>query len=144
MKLFIKNLQKKIPVSRPKIKQAVLKVLSREISVKAGEINISFISDSKIRKLNALYHNRNYPTDVLAFDLSVDKKNLIVDIYISADTAVKNSRIFRTEPKTELYLYVIHAMLHIAGYDDHSLKETSLMRKKEDTYLKWLLSKPKQ
>jgi len=74
----------------------------------------------------------------------VDKKNLVVDIYISSDTALKNSRIFRTDPKAELYLYVIHAMLHIAGYDDHSLKETSLMRKKEDTYLKWLLLKPKQ
>jgi probable rRNA maturation factor len=144
VKIIIKNLQKKIPVSRPKIKQAVLKVLAREICGKPGEINISFISDTKIRKLNALYHGRNYPTDVLAFDLSGDKESLIADIYISADTALKNSRIFRTDPRSELYLYVIHAMLHIAGYDDHSLKETGLMRKKENTYLKWLLSKPKQ
>jgi probable rRNA maturation factor len=144
VKIVIKNLQKKIPVSRPKIRQAVLKVISRETRGKAGEINISFISDSKIRKLNALYHNRNYPTDVLAFDLSNDKENLIVDIYISADTAAKNSKIFRTDPKIELYLYVIHAMLHIAGYDDHSRKQTALMREKENTYLKWLLSRPKQ
>jgi len=144
VKIIIKNLQKKIPISRPKIEKAVLKVLSLEIRAKAAEINISFISDSKIRKLNALYHGRDYPTDVLAFDLSNEKENLIADIYISADTAIKNSRIFQTDPKVELYLYVIHAMLHIAGYDDHSLKETGLMRKKEDTYLKWLLSKPKQ
>jgi probable rRNA maturation factor len=144
VKIFIKNLQKKIPVSRPKIKQAVLKVLSQEKGVKAGEINISFITDSKIRYLNALYHGRNYPTDVLAFDLSGDKKDLIVDIYISADTALTNSKIFRTDPKSELYLYVIHAMLHISGYNDHCPKETSLMRKKEGIYLKWLSSKPKQ
>jgi probable rRNA maturation factor len=144
LKIIIKNLQKKIPVSRPKIKQVVLKVISQEKLADAGEINLSFIADSKIKRLNAVYHGRNYPTDVLAFDLSSDRKKLIVDIYISADTAIKNSRIFRTDPEIELYLYVIHAMLHIAGYDDHGLKETELMRKKEDTYLKWLSLKPKQ
>jgi probable rRNA maturation factor len=144
VRIIIKNLQKKILISRPKIKQAVLKVLSREKGIKAGEINISFITDSKIRKLNAVYHGRDYPTDVLAFDLSDDKERLMADVYISVDTATKNSRIFRTEPKIELYLYVIHAMLHISGYDDHNPQETKLMRKKEGIYLKWLLSKPKR
>lgn len=123
---------------------AILEIISSEIRVKPGEVNVSFISDRKIKSLNRLYHGRDFSTDVLAFDLSNDNKELVADIYISADTAVSNSKIFSTDPQTELYLYVIHGMLHLAGYDDHRPRETKLMRKKEKAYLKWLLSKPKQ
>ena len=131
-------------IDRRKVTAAILEIISSESRVKPGEVNVSFISDRKIKKLNCLYHGRDSTTDVLAFDLSSDKKELVADIYISADTAISNSKTFSTDPQTELYLYVIHGMLHLAGYDDHSPKETKLMRKKEKTYLKWLLSKPKQ
>jgi probable rRNA maturation factor len=104
------------------VRAAILEIISSESRVKPGEINVSFISDRKIKKLNCFYHGRDITTDVLAFDLSRDKK----------------------DPQTELYLYVIHGVLHLSGYDDHSPRQTKLMRKKEKTYLKWLLSKPKQ
>jgi probable rRNA maturation factor len=113
----------------------VLEVISSEGLAKSGEVGISFISDSRIKRLNSRFHNRNAATDVLAFDLSSGKSQLIADIYISADTAVKNSRVFSSEPACELYLYAIHGMLHIAGYDDHKPKDIKLMRKKEAFYL---------
>ncbi len=75
-------------------------------------------------------------TDVLAFDLKRNKSELIADIYISADTALVNSRIYSSDLKTELCLYVIHGLLHILGYDDHKAKDIAVMRKKEAFYLK--------
>ncbi len=133
--LIIKNLQKKIPVDFCKIKEAVWAIISNQGLVKTGEINISFIDDSSIHKLNSRFHGCNFPTDVLAFDLSPDKKRLLADIYISADTALKNSITFRTDPVFEIYLYVIHGMLHIVGYDDQNPGDTKIMRSKERFYL---------
>ena len=142
-KLNIRDLQKKIPIDRRKIKQIILKIISAEKLARSGEVNISFITDFRIKKLNSRFHGRNSPTDVLAFDLSRNQKELIADIYISADTAVKNSKTFKTNPVSELYLYVIHGMLHIAGYDDHKPKDIKLMRSKEQEYLKKVGDSPR-
>ncbi len=114
----------------------VSKIIAACGLAKNGEVNITFITDSMIKRLNSRFHQRNCPTDVLAFDLSRNKKELIADIYISADTAVKNSKVFLTSPGYELYLYVIHGMLHIAGYDDHSPRDIKAMRERESFYLK--------
>lgn len=101
-----------------------------------GEVNINFITDPMIMRLNSRFHQRNCPTDVLAFDLSRNNKELIADIYVSVDTAIKNSKVFLTSPGYELYLYVIHGMLHISGYDDHKPRDIKAMREKESFYLK--------
>lgn len=139
--LIIKNPQKKIPVDFGKIKKTVRDIVSTQGLAKTGEINISFIGDGLIKKLNSRFHGCDFPTDVLAFDLSSDKKRLCADIYISADTAVRNSKIFRTDPVSEIYLYVIHGLLHIAGYDDHLPRDIRIMRGKEEFYLNRLKCK---
>ncbi len=116
----------------------VSKIIAACGLVKNGEVNITFITDSMIKRLNSRFHRRNCPTDVLAFDLSRNKKELIADIYISADTAVKNAKVFLTSPGYELYLYVIHGMLHIAGYDDHEPGDIKAMREKEKLFLNYI------
>jgi probable rRNA maturation factor len=70
----------------------------------------------------------------MAFDLSAEKNKICADIIISCDTAVKNARIFKTSPQRELKLYVVHGILHILGYDDHTPSQKALMRKKEYVY----------
>lgn len=89
-----------------------------------------------MQRLNARYHGRDIPTDVLAFDLSRKRGEVIADIYISADTALRNAKVFSALPSQELLLYVIHGLLHIAGYNDHSPRDIKLMRKKENFYMR--------
>jgi len=76
------------------------------------------------------------PTDVLAFDLTDrwKSKKMFADIIISVDTALRNARFYKTSAAYELKLYSIHGLLHLLGYDDHSLKDSLLMRKKEFQY----------
>ena len=73
---------------------------------------------------------------MLTFDISDPKKRneLTADVIVSADTAVKNSKIYYTTPAYELKLYVIHGLLHLLGYDDRLPRQTRLMRKKEKEY----------
>lgn len=88
-----------------------------------------------IRGLNRRFHGRDRTTDVLAFELAGGPGRRDADVYISVDTAVANARFFKTAPGKEALLYVIHAMLHLSGYDDRTAKQRALMRQKEQSYL---------
>ncbi|MFH1458118.1 MAG: rRNA maturation RNase YbeY [Candidatus Omnitrophota bacterium] len=89
---------------------------------KSGEITVCFVNDKKIKELNLRYLQKNEPTDVLAFDSG--------DIVVSTDAAIRNAKIFETERLYELYLYIIHGVLHLSGYDDKTPKLKKKMDKK--------------
>jgi rRNA maturation RNase YbeY len=127
LKITIRNLQKKIPVNPAKIKGLVSFIFSRERASKTGEITVCFMGDREIRELNLLYLGRYEPTDVIAFDLSGGKKEISADIAVSADTAIRNAKIYRTSKLYELNLYVTHGILHFLGYDDKTAKQRKAM-----------------
>ena len=138
MKVSVRNLQKRIPVNPKRIIKTVLKILSLEGIKKSGEITVCFVNDQKIKELNLRYLGKNNPTDVIAFDISGPKSldEIFADIVISTDRAIDNARIYKTSPLYELYLYVIHGMLHLLGYDDKSKKDRLIMHKKEAELVK--------
>jgi probable rRNA maturation factor len=136
VKIATKNLQRKlIPLDPKRIKNTVLKILKSCSIQKPGEINICFIDDKKIRKLNKKYLKEDYPTDVLSFDISRDKNEIFAEILISTDAAIRNGRLFCTSTAYELYLYIIHGVLHLLGYDDRNARQRRRMRKKEKELL---------
>ena len=140
MKVAVRNLQKKIPVNPKRITKAVLKILSIEGIRNSGEKTFCFVNDTKIKELNSKYLGKNKPTDVIAFDIAEPKSpdKIFADIAISTDRAIDNAARFKTSPLFELYLYVIHGVLHILGYDDRNKKDKLLMRKRESHLLKTL------
>ena len=140
MKITIINLQSKVPISSKRVIKTVQKVLSSEGIKKTGEITVSFVNDPKIKELNLKYLGRDNPTEVIAFDVAEPKRKdkIFADIVISTDTAIGNAKAFKTSPLFELYLYVIHGVLHILGYDDRTKKDKLLMRKKEADLVKKL------
>jgi probable rRNA maturation factor len=129
VKITIKNLQKKIPINPKRIKETILKALSRKGAKKSGVITVCFVNDKKIKALNLKYLHKTEPTDVLAFDLCKSKRSgqMLADIVISTDTATRNSKIFHTTPLYELYLYLVHATLHLLGFDDRNFKQRKIM-----------------
>lgn len=134
LKITIKNLQKKIPINPKNIKKAFLAVLSQEGIRKSGEITVCFVKDRKIKELNLRYLGENNPTDVIAFDVTEknkeSKQDILADIVISTDRVVANARIFNTTASYELYLYVIHGMLHLLGYNDRTARQRKVMASK--------------
>ena len=139
MEVTVKNHQKKIPprsLPNPKIVRAILKYLR----VKNATLSIVFITRQKIQSLNKKYLHRSYATDVLAFDFTQGKKKdgLVGDIFISTDAVLANAKVFKNDVKSELVLYVIHGILHLLGYDDHSAKDVTRMKKKEQEILEYV------
>lgn len=138
LNLVTKNFQKKIPINPKSFKKTILKTLSLENIKKNGEITVSFVNERKIKELNLRYLGRNTPTDVLAFNISeaFQENKIFADIVISTDTAIRNSRLFKTSNLYELHLYVIHGLLHILGYDDKTQKHKEIMHKKAQRVLR--------
>jgi probable rRNA maturation factor len=151
VKITLTNLQNKVPLHTGKIKKLIIKVLKTEGVKASGWINICFVDNSQIKKFNARFLKINGPTDVLAFNLShglenhglatcsqshkKEKNVILADIIISAQEALKQAPNFKTTLDDELSLYVVHGLLHILGFNDHTPRQIKLMRKKESQYV---------
>ncbi|MCX5713051.1 MAG: rRNA maturation RNase YbeY [Candidatus Omnitrophica bacterium] len=125
MKITIRNLQKKTPISsqtRRNIVRTIEKAFSLSpLRMKGLEISVCVIDDCQIRKLNKKFLKADRTTDVLAFDMTQPGRPA-ADIAISAQTAELNSRIYKTNAAYEVCLYSAHAALHLIGYDDATKK----------------------
>ena len=99
-----------------------------------GDINIIFCSDNYILDVNMKYLQHDYFTDIITFDYC-EKKVLSGDLFISVDSVRENSVYYGTEFEDELNRVIVHGLLHLIGYDDHSEEDVKVMREKENYYL---------
>ena len=101
---------------------------------KLGNINIIFCSDNYILDVNVKYLGHDYFTDIITFDYC-EKDILSGDLFISIDTVRDNAEFYKTEFNDELNRVIVHGLLHLIGYDDHTPEEQKIMREKENYYL---------
>jgi len=142
-RITITSLQNKIPINPARVKKAVLGVVSGGHKEKNRLINICFVTDRRIKNLNAKYLKHNYATDVIAFNLSENSGLFpVADIVVSVDTAIRNSRVFNTTPVYELMFYVVHGVLHILGFNDKTSRQRESMNKRAAVILNKLNIKP--
>ena len=97
-----------------------------------------FCSDEYLHQLNLEYLNHDTLTDILTFTLSGPGEPVEGEIYISTERVEDNARIHQTTFENELHRVMVHGILHLCGYEDHTPGEKTAMRKKEDHYLKKL------
>mgnify|MGYP004500870131 len=111
-----------------------LKLVAESEIKKLGNINIIFCSDNYILDINVKYLGHDYFTDIITFDYC-EKNILSGDLFISIDTVRANAEFYKTEFKNELNRVIVHGLLHLIGYDDHTPEEQKIMREKENYYL---------
>ena len=75
-----------------------------------NQICVLVVSDRRMAALHKEFCGIPGPTDVLTFQHG--------EIVIGADTAATQARIFHTNVTTEIQLYLLHGLLHLAGFDD--------------------------
>ena len=99
-----------------------------------GNISVIFCSDNYILDINQKYLQHDYFTDIITFDYS-EGGRISGDLFISVDSVRENSVEYGTEFEDELHRVIVHGILHLIGYDDHTEDEIKTMRSKEDYYL---------
>ena len=100
-----------------------------------GDVNIIFCSDNYLLDVNRRFLCHDYFTDIITFDYCEGDK-LSGDLFISIDTVRDNAVEYGAESfEQELARVMVHGILHLIGYDDHTPEEQKTMRAKENYYL---------
>lgn len=111
-----------------------LKMVAGSEMRRLGAINIIFCSDNYILDVNMKYLQHDYFTDIITFDYC-EKDVLSGDLFISIDSVRENAQFYGTEFADELNRVMVHGLLHLIGYDDHSEADIAEMHQKENYYL---------
>ncbi|HEY9194629.1 MAG TPA: rRNA maturation RNase YbeY [Mucilaginibacter sp.] len=99
------------------------------------ELNYIFCSDAYLLPMNQQYLDHDTYTDIITFDNSDVKGDIIGDIFISIDRIRENAAKFGIAETQELHRVIIHGALHLLGYTDKSVVTKRKMTQKEDEYL---------
>ncbi|HIQ84284.1 MAG TPA: rRNA maturation RNase YbeY [Candidatus Cryptobacteroides excrementigallinarum] len=119
---------------RRAVHNAWLKAVAVEENCRLGEISVIFCSDAYLLDMNRKYLGHDYFTDIITFDYS-EGELLSGDLFISVDTVRSNAAFYSAEFDDELDRVIVHGLLHLIGYDDHSEEEFAAMKEKENYYL---------
>jgi probable rRNA maturation factor len=101
----------------------------------AGAVNVLITGNRELQALNLRFRGKDCPTDVLSFPPMpglID--GLAGDVAISAELAADHARRLRHPLAVEIKILVLHAILHLAGYDhehdqgEMARRESSLRR----------------
>jgi len=132
MAALIANRQRRVPVSARRLARGVDRALTA-VGRPAGMVEVAIVDDTEIRRLNAAYRGVARRTDVLAFPLETPEAagDLVGQIVVSADTAVRQARRLGVPVALELDLLLTHGVLHLVGYDDRDPVEAVLMHRRE-------------
>ncbi len=98
-------------------------------------LNFIFCSDSYLLNINRQYLKHDTYTDIITFDNSEVKQEIVGDIFISLERIRENAVELDVNEKDELHRVMIHGTLHLLGYPDKSKSAKALMTEKEDFYL---------
>ena len=111
-----------------------LKLVAESEIRRIGDISIIFCSDNYILDVNQKYLQHDYLSDIITFDYC-EGDRLSGDLFISVDSVRENSIEYGTDFSDELNRVIVHGLLHLIGYDDHSDEDIAQMRNKENYYL---------
>lgn len=111
-----------------------------------GHFSLALVSDSKIRKLNKMWRQKDYATDVLSFaiELTYDPKDptytqgadwIVGEIIISMDKCLEQARNYGHSQERELAFLIAHSVLHILGFDHETKTEETDMFSRQKSVL---------
>lgn len=92
-------------------------------------IEITLVTDAEIAHVHGEFLNDPTPTDVITFHHG--------EILISIETAARQAAEYgQNQPVArEIALYLIHGLLHLAGWDDHAPAEAAEMAGLQESIL---------
>lgn len=138
--------------SRPDISERAVRefaslVLAREHVDDDASLSISFVDEREMAELNADHMGRSGPTDVLSFPIEdaspgrppvrdLDGPPLqLGDVFICGDVVEGHAVEYGVSFHGELYLMIVHGVLHILGWDHQTAMESEAMEAREAEHL---------
>lgn len=105
-----------------------------------GELYYYFCSDEKLLEINRERLGHDFYTDIVTFPLTDCETVLSGEFCISVDRIKENAETFGRSYENELHRVIIHGVLHLIGFDDHTEDEEKEMREIEEKALRLLFN----
>lgn len=111
------------------------------------EVNVIFVGEKEILRVNKQYLGHHYVTDVISFNnarppvLPPGELWGFGDIFVCYPVARKNAKRFNHTILQEMLMYVTHGALHLSGMDDHDPKDRAEMDWQAEKIIKAVLTK---
>ena len=130
-------------LSQDEVYALALQVLQAEGVERFCSLSVSYVDDARIRELNAEWRDVDTATDVLSFecenpfdpDIPQDVPVELGDIVLAPHFIQLQSEAFHTTFADEERLMLVHALLHLLGYEHEEDEEASRMQAREEEIL---------
>ena len=137
----ISSSQSAMRVPRKKLTELIQFVASSE-GVRLAEVDLAIVDSKEMAGLNEHYLRHMGETDVLSFDLSDDDSaGVCAQLIVCGPVALEQAKARNLPPQRELMLYVVHGLLHMMGYEDHTIRGAARMHARQEELLDAYLGK---
>ena len=130
----------------------IVETVLRGEGVTSAELSIALVNDAAIHVVNRQFLAHDEATDVISFLLneadvddagksaqrSPQPRHIDGEVVVSGETAQRCAVEAGCRASDELALYLVHGLLHLCGYDDHSTADRRVMRGRERSHLQKL------
>lgn len=105
------------------------------LKVAVARLAVAIVPDAEMTRLHREHCGIDSTTDVLTFSDAKPGEPIDVDIAVCVDEAKRQAAMRGHGVERELLLYIVHGLLHGAGYDDHDEAGHRAMHAEEDRIL---------
>jgi len=134
------TLDVEMPPVDPQRDKAWIEAVAQGYGKMIGELYYYFCSDDKLLEINQQRLGHDFYTDIVTFPLTDCETVLSSEFCISVDRIKENAVTFGRSYESELHRVIIHGVLHLIGFDDHTEEDEKTMREKEEEALKLLFN----
>lgn len=141
--LAVSNRQHIRKINPQSVKEIAAAALA-DLKIQEAELGIVIVSAKEMASINESFLGHEGPTDVITFDYSEAVKvprasrsaqrvpaRIHGEIFICVAEAERQAKTFETDWQSEVVRYIIHGILHLAGYDDLQPVARKKMKREE-------------
>lgn len=111
-----------------------LKKIAQLHSSRVNSLSYSFLDNAAIREMNVKHLNHDYATDIITFGYE-EGRRISGEIFIGEEVVRVNALDHSVTSFDEFCRVIVHGLLHLIGFDDHSEQDKLKMREEEEKSL---------
>lgn len=122
------------PIETTRVKNWIHDIVESH-GMRVGELYYYFCSDVKLLEINRSRLQHDFYTDIVTFPLTDCGAVLSGEFCISIERVAENAGNFGRSYENELHRVIMHGVLHLLGFDDHTEADEKEMRRQEEIAL---------
>ena len=123
-----------IPVQKKQFK-SVLKTVEIRENIRFQEIELVYVDEKEIVRINQEHLNRDYITDIITFRYDENDQAIEGTLFCCSPRIKEQSAELGIDESLEYLRIFTHGLLHLAGYNDQTADQKEIMTQKENEIL---------